>query len=356
MERIHTMRATEKDIAYLDGLYAGRRAFFGELHDHAKTGGTSDGHRTLEHWKGAMEALQMDFAAILDHKQVRHMYLPEWEDGVFIGGTEPGANILDIECQNCNLHYNMIFEGPAPLEALLEEFPEYRFTGGVEGHFIYPGFTTPRFRELIAAVKAHGGFFVHPHPKQQLISDDPLHYWYADETGLEVFYNGKDNYLKENYQLWTTLLAMGKRIWACAGGDAHRCAHDHALTAIYAEERKNASYISHLREGDFTAGAVGIKMCIGDMKMGGKCGFDGKRLMLCVGDYHVSVADRVHKYCVKLLSDEGEVFSEEITCTEPAYFAIDVEDKKFYRAEVYDMSHDKLIAIGNPIWNEKYYD
>ncbi|MBQ8551892.1 MAG: hypothetical protein IJ428_03655 [Clostridia bacterium] len=354
------MRATEKDIAFLDGLYSGRRAFFGELHDHAKTGGTSDGQRTLEHWKGAMEALKMDFGTILDHKQVRHMYLPEWEDGTFIGGTEPGANILDIVCQKPNLHYNMIFAEPAPLEALLEEFQEYRFTGGKEGHFIYPGFTTPRFCELIDAVKAHGGFFVHPHPKQQLISDDPLHYWYRDETGIEVFYTGDANngrdYTAENYELWTTLLAMGKRLWACAGGDGHACADDRALTTIYAEEKKNASYIFHLREGDFTAGAVGIKMCIGDMKMGGICGFDGKRLVLSVGDFHVSVADSVHKYCVKLLSDEGEVFSEEVSCTEPAYFAIDVEDKKFYRAEVYDLSRGKLIALGNPIWNEKYYD
>lgn len=348
------MKATDADISYLEKLYAGRIAFFGELHDHAKTGGTSDGARTLEHWRGAMEALQMDFGAILDHRQVRHMYLPEWEDGVFLGGTEPGANILDITCQKPNLHYNMIFEGPKQLEALLEEFPEYEFTGGMEGHFGYPGFTTPRFRELIAAVKAHGGFFVHPHPKQQLISDDPMHYWYADETGLEVFYHGDENYLRANYELWTTLLSMGKRLWACAGGDDHTCAHDHALTAIYAEEKKNASYISHLREGDFTAGAVGMKMCIGDMKMGGMCDFDSKKLVLCVGDFHRSVKDSTHKYLVKLLSDEGEVLSAEIGCDEPSYFAIDVSDKKFYRAEVYDLSHDKLIAIGNPIWNKKY--
>ena len=349
------MKATDKDIAYLEGLYDGRRAFFGELHDHAKTGGTSDGKCTLEHWKGAMEALKMDFGAILDHRQVRHMYLPEWEDGVFIGGTEPGANILDIECKKPNLHYNMIFEGPKPLEDLLEEFGEYEFTGGPEGHFIYPGFTTPRFRELIAAVKAHGGFFVHPHPKQQLLSDDPMHFWYSDETGLEVFYNGRDDFFEENYKLWTTLLSMGKRVWACAGGDGHACANDHALTAIYAEEKKNASYISHLREGDFTAGAVGIKMCIGDMKMGGMCEFDGKKLILGIGDFHVSVKDSVHKYLVKLISDEGEVFSAEIGCDEPSYFALDVEDKKFYRAEVHDLSCGKTIAIGNPIWNKKYY-
>ena len=93
------MYATEKEIAHLAALYEGRRAFYGELHDHAASGGTADGKRILDHWKGAMEALGLDFAAILDHKQVRHMYLPEWEDGVFVGGTEPGTAITDIECE-----------------------------------------------------------------------------------------------------------------------------------------------------------------------------------------------------------------------------------------------------------------
>ena len=51
------MKATEKDIQHLDSLYEGRRAFHGDLHNHAATGGTSDGSRSLEHWKGGLEAL-----------------------------------------------------------------------------------------------------------------------------------------------------------------------------------------------------------------------------------------------------------------------------------------------------------
>lgn len=353
------MNASSAEKEYLDQLYKNRRPFHGELHNHAATGGTSDGHRPLSHWLGALEALHMDFAAILDHKQVRHMYEPEWQDGTFIGGTEPAAWITDIDAEFNNLHYNMIFATPEPLMELLEAFPEYQFTGGQEGHFIYPRFTTNRFCQIIDAVKAKGGFFVHPHPKQQLRSNDPLHYWYRDETGLEVFYTGDNNpnrdYAAENYELWTTLLAMGKRLWACAGGDEHACADTKALTTIYAEEKTNASYISHLREGDFVCGSVGIRMCIGDQKMGGCCDFTGKKLILNVQDYHVSAADPSHKYCVRLLSDEGEVFCKEITCTAPAYFSIPVEDKKFYRAEVYDLTRGRWIAIGNPIWNAKYY-
>ena len=348
------MNATEQDILHLEELYQNRKPYHGELHDHALTGGTSDGKRNLDHWKGAMEAYRMDFAAILDHRQVRHMYLPEWDDTLFICGTEPGTSIIDSGADDKCVHYNMIFPSPEPLMDLLESFPEYEFTGGPEGHFRYPKFTTERFCELIDAVKARGGFFVHPHPKQQMKSQNPLDYWFRDETGLEVFYvDLRRQYTADNYVLWTTLLDLGKRIWACAGGDKHACAVDTALTTIYAEEKRGSAYIPHLRIGDFVCGGVGIRMAIGDTKMGGKCDFAGKRLVLSVKDFHRSVKNPEHTYRVDLLSDSGVVFSKEISCEEPAYFAIDTEDVRFYRAEIFDATQNLRIAIGNPIWNVK---
>ena len=151
-------KSSKKDILQLERLYDNRNPYFGELHDHASTGGTSDGKRTLSHWKAAMEALKMDFATILDHKQVRHMYLPEWEDGLFIGGTEPGTYIVDSKASYNGIHYNMVFAKPQQLEKVLEQFQEFKFEGGIEGHFIYPKFTTNRFCELIEAIKENGGF------------------------------------------------------------------------------------------------------------------------------------------------------------------------------------------------------
>ena len=348
------MYATDKEISHLAALYEGRRVFYGELHDHAASGGTADGKRILDHWKGAMEALGLDFAAILDHKQVRHMYLPEWDDTLFICGTEPGTSIIDSGADDKCVHYNMIFPSPEPLMDLLESFPEFEFSGGPEGHFRYPKFTTERFCELIDAVKARGGFFVHPHPKQQMKSQNPLDYWFRDETGLEVFYvDLRRQYTADNYVLWTTLLDLGKRIWACAGGDKHACAVDTALTTIYAEEKRGSAYIPHLCIGDFVCGGVGIRMAIGDTKMGGKCDFTGKRLVLSVQDFHRSVKNPEHTYRVDLLSDSGVVFSREISCEEPACFAIDTEDVRFYRAEIFDVTQNLRIAIGNPIWNVK---
>ena len=60
----------EQDVKHLQDLYEGRKPYHGEMHDHAATGGTSDGTRPLSHWKGAMEALKIDFAAILGDAKI----------------------------------------------------------------------------------------------------------------------------------------------------------------------------------------------------------------------------------------------------------------------------------------------
>lgn len=347
------MKATELEIQHLEGLYEGRKPFFGDLHNHAQTSDRSDGLRPLSHWKGALEALKVDFVAILDHGQVEHMYKPEWEDGLFVGGTEPGTTILDSKAEDRRIHYNLIFENAKPLEELLEEFYEFKFTGGIHGRFQYPGFTTARFQRLVDFVMDHNGFFVHPHPKQVMKSDDPLDYLFRERTGLEVFYGDYRNDLTaDNYKLWLDLLALDKIVYATGGNDSHACASDKALTCIYAEERTNAAFISHLRKGDMVCGSVGVRMCIGDTRTGGECSFAGQRLTLAVSDFHCSVKNPDHKYRVDLFDDKGLVFSESISCDKAAYFSIDAdENAKFYRAEVVDVNNGYRLALGNPIWN-----
>ena len=348
------MKATAKEIRHLEKLYEGRRAYHGELHDHAATGGTSDGMRSLEHWRGAMEALKMDFAAILDHKQVRHMYIPQWEDGLFIGGTEPGTVIVDADATVKKMHYNMIFENAEPLMELLNDFPEFNFTGGPEGHFDYPEFTRARFSELAKAVLDRGGFFVHPHPSILMNSPDPLQYYFTEKMGIEVFYVSMDSdHTKDCYKIWCGILEKGKKIYATAGCDKHACCQDTALTTIYSEEKKNSAYIKRLREGDFVCGPVGIKMCVGDTRMGGTCTFSGKKLTVGIADFHKSVFVPEHKYRLDILDDKGVAESHKISCDKPYYFTLDVSNSaKFYRVEVFDVTRDLRISVGNPIWNE----
>ena len=55
-----------------------------------------------------------------------------------------------------------------------------------------------------------------------------------------------------------------------------------------------------------------------------------------------------------LISDEGIVFSQYISCEDTAYFAVDTQDVMFYRVEVWDTTLNSLLAIGNPVWNTDY--
>ena len=252
------MFATVEEMNQLLKLYEGRNAYHGEFHDHADTGGKSDGHNTLTEWKEGLKAGFMDFGAILDHKQTLHMRLPEWDNSIFIGGSEAAAKITDSKAETKSLHYNMTFATPEPLEEILMAFPEYKFDGT---HFVYPGFKTARFQELIAMIRAKGGFFSNVHPKQTMQSDDPLDYWFADYTGLEVFYQDMESdKTQANYKLWTDLLAAGKRVYATAGGDGHRMPDFYALTTIYSEKQDAKTYLDHVRSGDFICGSVGIRM------------------------------------------------------------------------------------------------
>ncbi|MBQ6923593.1 MAG: hypothetical protein IJQ73_03035 [Kiritimatiellae bacterium] len=340
------------DKANLERLYRGRQIFHGELHDHSASGGASDGKCPLAEWPDKLRALKMDFAAILDHKQVRHMYQPEWEDGLFIPGTEPGTQITDSKAEGKWMHYNILLPNRGDLAELLAEFPEYEFTGGIEGHFRYPTFTCERMGQLIDAIKARGGFFVHPHPKQTMRSDDPADYWFRDGTGLEVFYIGMDTEeTKANYALWTDLLRIGKRVYATAGCDLHAEPHDTALTTLYAEAHSAKSYLPRLAAGDFTCGAVGIRMCVGDTAMGGTCAFEGKRLVVHIGDFHDSVRLPGHEFRVDILDENGVVLRGPVSSDGDAWFSCDAAGAKFWRAEVFDVTRDLRIAIGNPIWN-----
>lgn len=349
------MKACKKDVALIEALYGGRKPFYGELHDHSACG---DGKRSLTQWKAGMEALGIDFATIVDHRQVEHMYHRDFIDGLFLGGTEPATRIVDMPDGTGKMHYNMLFADPEPLEQLLLEFPEYEFGGNVTDRFQYPRFTRQRFTKLVEGVLDKGGFFVHPHPSSMMISDDPVDYWFADDTGLEVIYAYRDTRDGErtqaNYKIWTGILAAGKRVFATAGCDEHDMPTDKALSTIYALRRTSQSYLDQLRKGDFVAGPVGIRMCVGDTVMGGRCSFNGQRLVLKIGDFHRSVYDANHTYRVDLFAGSKRVFKQEINCYQDAYFAFNAkEEVPFYRAEVWDVTLNSRIAIGNPIWNEK---
>ena len=354
------MNATQADISRLEKLYEGRIPYQGELHDHSNSGGGSDGHYTLAEWKQALAEKEIDFATIVDHRGLQHMYLPDWDPTIFIGGSEPGTIILDQrnpDGTGGGMHYNMIFAEPEPLWEIIDDFPEFKHTDGIKGRFVYPRFTTKRFTELVERILAAGGFFVNPHPSscKPVETTDPLYYWFVDKTALEVIYTYRSDRdglrTQQNYKLWNDLLALGKVVYATAGNDEHRLPSDKALSTIYAAEKHSKDFVNRLRDGDFTAGPVGIRMCIGDTKMGGFTPFAGKRLVVGIEHFHKCVYDPEHTFRMELHSDKGLEESCHISCDKPFFFAIDAQDRAYYRVEIFDETLNSRIALGNPIWN-----
>lgn len=349
--------ASDADKQQLLALYEGCTPYHGEAHDHADTGGTSDGHVDLNGWITGMAQLGMDFASIADHKQVLHMRLDEWDDAVFIGGSEAQTYISGMAEDSSKMHYYMLFTDPDAFEVVLNKFiMDFEY---VNDHFVYKAFTRERLAQLIECIRENGGMFTQVHPKAvgYVKSDDPLDYWFADWTGLEVWYSYKDKDMNHevnqaNYKLWTDLLAAGKYVWATAGHDGHREPSTDSLTTVYAEEKTDDSIFSHMRIGDSTCGAIGIRMAIGDTKTGSQTDFNGKRLSICIGDFHKSL-DPSQVYRMDLFQDDTIIHSEQISTSEENWFAVDAdENAKFYRVVVYNESLNKIVAVGNPIWND----
>lgn len=358
--------AIDEDIARLEALYKDTVAYHGDLHNHSASGGRSDGNIELKLWESIfLPNIDADFAVIVDHKQTSHMRIPEWKPEYYVGGTEAATTILDDNLtQGSVVHYNMIFNDPDALEQLLEANPEYNLREDVEENpgyntFKYAKFSSDRFRKIVAQIREKGGFFVHVHPLYDgyLRSDDPLDYWFGDYTGFEIMtgtkysYNlsHKDN--KEAYDMWVELLNLGKIVYATFGSDDHRTSDENSLSTLYATQKHSDAYLELLRAGNFTAGPVGVRMAVGDVCTGGQTEFAGKRLVVAVGDFHSIATQPRHEYRLDIYNENGLVVSQMLTGTQMQYFAIDAENCKYYRADVYDVTGDYIFAVGNPIWN-----
>ena len=365
-----------QEVATLNQIYAGNTAYHGEMHDHANTGGRSDGKQTLATWIKGMQKLKMDFATIVDHDQSRHMYLEDWSKATFIGGTETTGWVTDNKAtvEYGMFHMNLIFATAQEFEAFIKDYEgvfkpvKDEATGGViflgpdgEGAYTYLPETKEYLMELAAAVREHGGFFAHVHPKQAMVSTNVEDYWFGDYTGLEVQYSyyADRNSAKSqaNYQLWKDLLAAGKKIYATAGNDEHDMPTVKALTTVYAPENTAVSLVEQMRNGNFNPGPIGIRMAIGETRMGGECDFTGKKLAFVIGDIHESQLEGAHNYRVDLYKDGEVVQSWSMPATgENFYQVVEIDDTaNFYRIEVIDVlgETEDRVALSQPIWNTK---
>ena len=368
--------ATQRDIAHLESLYEGKKMYHGDTHGHSASHPNSDGKQSFQQWKAHMEKYEIDFATIVDHSQVAHMLREDWDDTMFIGGSEPGLDVLDTEIGNWkNIDYGIIFTNAADMIAMLEEYPEELKYDRETGLFARKHFKGDRARiaELIGAIKRHGGMFIYEHPFLQTIYGgyydpvDPANRFFADEIGFEVFNQIAETYDPAYnvaaYDAWVELLNAGHRLWATSGSDCHSVLPwVRSLNTLYATEKNATGFFRELSSGNITAGALGIRIAVGDTVTGSAGRFEDQRVVIAVGDFHPLIVnppydpdepeEPTHMFRVDVFDDTGLVFSQPVSTEEMNYFAFDAKaDAKYYRATVYDLTADRIAAVGNPVFN-----
>ena len=345
--------AVEADFAPLDAVYEGTQLFYGDFHCHSNSGGTSDGRTPLAEYVPAMKELKMDFAAIVDHKQMRHYFLPEWDEDYLICGMEPGTTLIIPErpIDACKLHYTMIFPDKTGLAQVFGAFPEFQFSGTWQGSCKYPRFTMERFRELAEYIYNIGGVLSHAHPKQMMVSRDPMDYYISDLVPLEtVHVNPASFATRQNRDVWVGVLQQGKRVRTHGSTDAHGPVSNKGLTAVYAPRHFSTDIFNAVRAGNCTAGSVGIQMAIDDTPMGSDTDFaEGRILRIRTDRFHEAHLQEDTVYCLKVYTDRGLAYAREFA-GEPQSLALKVEDRGFYRVEITNESDHALVALSNPIW------
>lgn len=344
----------EGDFSALDRLYDGRNIYFGDFHCHSASGGTSDGKAPIETFVEEMKKKQLDFAAIVDHRQMRHFFLPCWDEQYQICGTEPGMALNEPErpLLGRKMDYTMIFPDKTGLKKVLDAFPEFGFEGdALTGSFRYYGFTLERFRELAEYVYGIGGLLSHAHPKSLMVSEDPMDYYIGEHVPLEtVHVDPKAFASRQNRELWVALLKLGKRVRTHGSSDSHGPVSNRGLTAVYAPRHHSTDILNVIRSGDCTAGGVAIRMCIGDAVMGASVAYQpGETLLISVDKFHPAHIEPDTVYCLKVYTDRGLAYAREFDGSKQT-LALAVEKRSYYRVEITNESDGDMVALTNPIW------
>ena len=359
-EDAHTVIGTSSaDFSALDAYYEGCKAYYGDLHVHSNSGGTSDGRTLLADWVPEMDKIGLDFAIIVDHRQMRGYFLPEWDEERMVMGTEPGGGITDPLGANCvvsGFHYNMIFPHKYGLAMVLANFPEFEFHGDeLTGSFKYPKFTRERLFELNDYLRSIGGMLVHAHPRLIMGSDEPLDYYFGERSYLEVIVGGTSSHASfKSYDTWCQILAKGKHMLASSGSDTHRAVSMYCPSTFYTKRRFHTDFVDRMYAGDYAVGGIGVRMMIDGHPMGSEIEYkDGMTLTLRIDDFFHNTLKENNVYELQIITDKGVAYSSRFNGKEPQAISLEVQNRKFYRTTVRNITLGTRVSVSNPIWLDK---
>jgi hypothetical protein len=78
----------------------------------------------------------------------------------------------------------------------------------------------------------------------------------------------------------------------------------------------------------------------------------GKRLVLRVADVFPPSVKPGTAYELRIITDRGVAFAATFDGTPGQTVALETQDRRFYRAEIFDLTHGYAVAIGNPVWTD----
>ena len=349
----------DADFSTLDSYYEGCKAYYGDLHVHSNSGGTSDGRTLLSDWVPEMDKIGLDFAIIVDHRQMRGYFLPEWDEERMIMGTEPGGGITDPLGANCvvaGFHYNMIFPHKYGLAMVLANFPEFEFHGDeLTGSFKYPKFTRERLFELNNYLRSIGGMLVHAHPRLVMGSDESLDYYFGEHSYLEVIVGGTASHASfKSYDTWCDILAKGKHMFVSSGSDTHKAVSMNCPSTFYTKRRFHTDFVDRMYAGDFAVGGVGVRMMIDGHPLGSEIAYkEGMKLTLRIDDFFHNTLKENTAYELQIITDKGVAYSSLFNGKEPQEISLEVQNRKFYRVIVRNVTIGTRVCVSNPIWLDK---
>ena len=359
-EDAHTViGSADADFSELDAYYDGCKAYYGDQHVHSNSGGTSDGRTLLSNWVPDMDKLGLDFAIIVDHRQMRGYFLPEWDEERMVMGTEPGASLTDPMGEKCirsSFHYNMVFPHKYALAMVLANFPEFEFHGDeLTGSFKYPKFTKERLVKLGQYLRSIGGMLVHAHPRILMGSDEPLDYYFGEHSYLEVIVGGCASHASyKSYDTWCEILAKGKHMFASGGSDTHRAVSAGCPSTFYTKRRFHTDFVERMYAGDYAVGGIGVKMMIDGHPMGSEIEYkDGMKLTVRIGDYFPHTIREGCAYELQIITDKGVAYSSRFSAKEPQAVSLEVQKRNFYRVIVKNLTAGTRVSVSNPIWLDK---
>jgi hypothetical protein len=206
-------------------------------------------------------------------------------------------------------------------------------------------------RELAEYIYSIGGLLSNAHPKQQMFSNDPLHYYFGDHVPIETVHADVSGLAtKQNRNLWVDMLNLGCRAKTYGSSDSPGPVSNRGLTATYAPRHYSTDMFNAVRSGNCTAGGVGIQMSIDDTPMGSITQYaPGKTLYLRVDRFHPDHLLENTVYSLKIFTDKGLAYATEFDGS-PMSVALPVEKRAYYRAEIINESDHCIVALSNPIW------